>query len=178
MFRMLPELDGTLTQSLQMKLDRNGRLVQSPLNKFEIRGTVVIGDRTYEGLLLEGTPTAFGAGVERGAEERKSEVFDLDMKITGGKLAEAFGSEAYLRIVPQSNSTFNGRFTADFSSEKPMTNLRAKHKGFPATVPEPTVLLTLLTCGAGLLICRLRSRLRRSGEKNATIAEPYTTDRR
>ncbi len=34
MFRMLPELDGTLTQSLQMKLDRNGRLVQSPLNKF------------------------------------------------------------------------------------------------------------------------------------------------
>jgi len=159
MFRMLPELDGTLTQSLQMKLDRNGRLVQSPLNKFEIRGKVVIGDRTYQGLLLEGTPTAFGAGVRREAEEMKSEVFDLDMTITGGKLADAFGAEAYLRIVPQSNSTFNGRFTADFSSEKPMTNLRAKRKSFPATVPEPTVLLTLLTCGAGLLICRLRRRL-------------------
>jgi hypothetical protein len=162
MFRMLPELDGTLTQSLQMKLDRNGRLLHSPLNKFEIRGKVVIGDRTYQGLLLEGTPTAFGAGVRRDSEEKKSEVFDLDMTITGGKLAEAFGSEAYLRIVPRSNSTFNGQFTADFASEKPMTNLRAKHRNFPATVPEPTVLLTLLTCGAGLLLCRLRRRLTRS----------------
>jgi len=162
MFRMLPELDGTLTQFLMMKLDRNGRLVQSPLNRFEIRGKVVIGDRTYHGLLLEGTPTAFGAGVERDPEERKSEVFDLDMRITGGKLAEAFGTEAYLRIVPQSNSTFNGQFTADFSSEKPMTNLRAKEKGFQAAVPEPTVLLTLLTCGAGIVICRLRRRFARS----------------
>ncbi len=165
MFRMLPELDGTLTQSLQMKLDRNGRLVQSPLNKFEIRGKVVIGDRTYQGLLLEGTPTAFGAGVKRDPEERKSEVFDLDMTITGGKLAEAFGDEAYLRIVPQSNSTFNGQFTADFSSEMPMTNLRAKRKSVPATVPEPTVLLILLTCGAGLLLCRVRRRLTRSSSR-------------
>ncbi len=111
----------------------------------------MIGDKTYQGLLLEGTPTAFGAGgqsANRKKGSRKSST--SNMKITGGKLAEAFGSEAYLRIVPQANSTFNGQFTADFSSEMPLTNLRAKRKGVPATVPEPTVLVTLLTCGAGL----------------------------
>jgi hypothetical protein len=157
MFRMLPKLDGTLTQSLSMKLDRNGRLVQSPDNKFEIHGRVTIGDRTYQGLLLEATPTAFGAGVKREPEQKKSEVFDLNMTITGGELAEAFGSEAYMRIVPQSGSTFNGEFTADFSSEKPMINLQAKPKNvLPAPVPEPSILLILLTCGAGLIACRLR----------------------
>jgi hypothetical protein len=166
MFRMLPELDGTLTQSLQMKLDRYGRLVQSPVNRYEIRGKVVIGDRTYEGLLLEATPTAFGAGVKRDPDESKSEVFDLDMTITGGELAEAFGTEAYLRITPQSGSTFNGEFTADFSSEKPMTSLQAKRTGLPATVPEPTVLLTLLTCGAGLLLYRLRRRFASSTKRS------------
>ena len=61
MFQMLPEHDGTLTQSLQMKLDRHGKLINSPANTFEIRGTVVIGDQTYQGVLLKGTPTAFGA---------------------------------------------------------------------------------------------------------------------
>src|SRR5262249_41842915 len=61
LFRMRPDWDGTLTQSLRMRLDRRGRLVDSPVNKFEIRGTVVINDQTYQGILLEGKPTAFGA---------------------------------------------------------------------------------------------------------------------
>ncbi len=56
-----PDQDGTLTQRLQIKLDRFGKLVPSPANKFQIRGTVVIGEKTYQGLLLEGRPTAFGA---------------------------------------------------------------------------------------------------------------------
>ena len=60
MVHMLPDEDGTLSQSLKMKLDRHGRLVKSPDNTFQIRGTVVIGDKTYQGLLLEGKPTAFG----------------------------------------------------------------------------------------------------------------------
>ena len=34
MVQMLPDQDGTLTQSLKMKLDRNGRLVQSPEQYF------------------------------------------------------------------------------------------------------------------------------------------------
>ena len=77
---MQPEKDGTLSQSLEMKLDREGRLVPSPFNHFEIRGTVVIGDQTYEGLLLEGKPTAFGAGGQDVSTARSSDVFDLSME--------------------------------------------------------------------------------------------------
>jgi hypothetical protein len=158
MVQMLPNNDGTLTQSLKMKLDRNGRLVQSAANTFEIRGTVIIGDRTYQGLLLRGTPTAFGALTpdDSSSGGKNAEVFDLNMKITDGELKDAFGSEAYLRIRPQAGSTFDGRFTTDFSSDKPLTNLRASHTDLPAAVPEPSVLITFLTCGAGLLACRLR----------------------
>ena len=114
-----------------MKLDRHGRLIKSPANTFEIRGTVVIGEQTYQGLLLKGTPTAFGAVTARRfvVRQQKSEVFDLNMKITEGELKEAFGSEAYLRITPQAGSTFDGRFTIDFSSDKPLTNLRAVAHG-------------------------------------------------
>src|SRR5215471_11001582 len=49
---MQPDRDGTLQQMLQLKHDRSGRLIDSPLNRFEIRGTVVINGREYEGLLL------------------------------------------------------------------------------------------------------------------------------
>ncbi len=158
MVSILPEEDGTLSQSLSMKLDRHGRLINSPSNKFQIRGTVVIGEQTYQGLLLEGTPTAFGAERPDGsaAGSKNGEVFDLNVKITDGKLARAFGPEAYLRITPQAGSTFSGEFTADFSSERPLTNLRHRAKSLPAAVPEPTVLVTLLTCGAGVLAVRLR----------------------
>jgi hypothetical protein len=122
---------------------------------------VVIGDRTYQGILLEGKPTAFGAEAKESSSRRSKgpEVFDLNMEITGGELAQAFGEEAYLRIVPQVGSTFNGQFTTDFSSEKPLSNLRASRKGLPATVPEPTTLVTLLTFGAGVLAYRIRRRL-------------------
>jgi hypothetical protein len=155
---ILPEQDGTLSQTLQMKLDRHGRLINSPSNKFQIRGSVVIGEQTYQGLLLEGTPTAFGALRPDGpaAGSRNVEVFDLNVKITDGKLARAFGPEAYLRITPQAGSTFSGEFTADFSSERPLTNLRAARKNLPAAVPEPSVLFTLLTCGAGAVTLRVR----------------------
>lgn len=160
--QMRPDCDGTLTQSLKMKLDRQGRLVASPANRFEIRGTVVIGDQTYQGLLLEGKPTAFGAGAQDASAAKNPDVFDLNMEITGGKLAQAFGSEAYLRIIPQANSTFTGEFTSNFSGERPLTNLRALNRRLPTSVPEPTTLITLLTCGAVLLACRLRRRLART----------------
>ncbi len=156
MVHMLPDADGTLSQLLKMKLDRHGRLVQSPENTFQIRGTVVIGDKTYQGLLLEGKPTAFGALVQATPTVRNKnpEVFDLNMEITGGKLAAAFGKEAYLRIVPQAGSTFNGEFTVDFTSERPLTNLRSTRGKLPATVPEPTILISVLTFGAGAVAIR------------------------
>ncbi len=155
---MQPQKDGTLTQSLRMKLDRKGRLIESPINRFVIRGTVVIGDRTYEGILLEGRPTAFGAGGQDASTARNSDVFDLNMRITGGKLAGAFGSEAYLRITPQANSTFQGEFTTDFSGERPLTNLRALDR-LPTSVPEPITLVVILTAVAGLLAYRIRRSL-------------------
>jgi hypothetical protein len=184
MVQMLPNQDGTLTQSLKMKLDRNGRLVHSAANTFEIRGTVIIGDRTYQGLLLKGTPTAFGALTpdDSPTGSKKAEVFDLNMKITDGELKDAFGGEAYLRIRPQAGSTFDGRFTTDFSSDKPLTNLRASPTGLPAAVPEPSALITFLTLGAGVLAYRLRRRLatrtprRSSPESSSTLAET-TSDR-
>ena len=37
----------------------NGNLVNSPLNSFQVYGTVGVGGQTYTGLLLSGTPTAF-----------------------------------------------------------------------------------------------------------------------
>jgi hypothetical protein len=172
MVPLLPDHDGTLSQSLQMKLDSHGRLVKSPTNTFEIRGTVVIGDRTYQGLLLKGIPTAFGAAKPSGSQagSKTGEMFDLNMEITEGELKDAFGREAYLRITPQAGSTFNGGFTTDFSSDKPLTNLRPSRPGLPAVVPEPSALITFLTLGAGVIAYRLRRRFasrparRRSGD--------------
>ncbi len=104
------------------------------------------------------------------------------MKITEGKLKEAFGSEAYLRITPQAGSTFDGRFTIDFSSEKPLTNLRASRSGLPAAVPEPSALITFLTIGAGVLVYRLRRRFaarprRRPDDERAFSGRPSTLER-
>jgi hypothetical protein len=165
LFPLLPDRDGTLMQTLRMTLDRKGHLIESPGNRFEIRGTVVIGDQTYQGILLEGKPTAFGAETHAKAAARNPEVFDLNMRITGGKLADAFGPEAHLRIVPQRSSTFSGEFTHDFSGEKPLTNLRSTNRRLPAPVPEPTTLVTLLACGAGLLVYRLRRSMMRAARR-------------
>ena len=52
---------------------------------------------------------------------KNSNVFDLNVEITGGKLADQFGNEAYLRITPQGDSTFQGEFTSNFSGGKPRT---------------------------------------------------------
>jgi hypothetical protein len=157
---MQPEKDGTLIQSLKMKLDSGGRLVESPANRFEIRGTVVIDNETYKGLLLEGKPTAFGVGGRDASRTSKPEVFDLNMEITGGELKKKFGSQAYLRIAPQANSTFHGLFTADFSGEKPLTNLRALNR-LATSVPESAPLIAILTGVSGVLAYRMRRYLSR-----------------
>ena len=169
MVDMRPDADGTLSQMLKMRLDRNGQLVNSPDNTFQIRGSVVIGDKTYQGLLLEGKPTAFGADIQEtpAAKKKKPEVFDLNMEITGGQLAQAFGKQAYLRIVPQAGTTFNGEFTVDFTSERPLTNLRSARGKLPANIPEPTTLLMLLTVGAGAVAVRLRRRFRRTSRRRS-----------
>lgn len=142
-----PNPDGTLQQSLRIALDEKGRLLDRPGNTFRLHGTVVINGKTLDGLLLEGRPTSFGARVQTStAHQTRMEAFDLNMKITGGELRDTFGAEAYLRIVPQADSTFRGEFTSDFSSDKPLTDLRANGQKprLPVAVPEPATLLVFV----------------------------------
>lgn len=167
MVDVMPDLEGTLNETLQLRLDRHGKLVDQPDNRFELRGSVTIGGKFYEGLLLEGRPTAFGARSRDGGPSQDMGVFDLNLKVTGGELAEAFGPEAYFRITPQENSTFQGDFTADFSGEKPLTSLRASRSDEPIPVPEPTSLIFFLAIGGGALATRLRRRVGARGRLGA-----------
>jgi hypothetical protein len=175
MMSVTPDQDGTLSQTLQLKLDQNGQIVDNPENRFQLHGSVVIGNQVYRGLLLEGTPTAFGAQSANGRSLSGADVFDLNVKITGGKLAEAFGAEAYFRVIPQAKSTYQGSFASSFSGEKPLTNLRALQGHFPAAIPEPSPLLVLLTAGAGVLFCRLHKRLAARQGKRARWRNPASS---
>ena len=149
-----PDRNGTLHQTLELKLDRCGRLVESPLNRFEIRGTVTINDQVYEGVLLKGRPTAFGIAEKDRPNWRNLEVFGLNMQIDGGKLASTFGSEAYLRIIPQAKSTFRGEFTSDFSAEKPLTNLLALDRRLSYTALHRAAMLARFLGAAGFVAWR------------------------
>ncbi len=149
---MQPDRHGTLTQTLELKLDRSGRLIDSPLNKFEIFGTVIINDKVYEGLLLKGRPTAFGIPGQQRPAVKNPEVFGLNVEIEGGELAATFGAEAYLRIIPQANSTFRGEFTCDFSGEKPLTNLLALDRQLAAPWVGPFSLIAALAGSVGVLV--------------------------
>jgi hypothetical protein len=164
---MQPNSDGTLYQSLKLKLDHRGRLVDSPLNRFEIRGSVIINDRVYEGVLLEGTPTAFGIAEADRPEVNTPDVFGLNMRIDGGLLANTFGTEAYLRIIPQANSTFTGEFTCDFSGEKPMTNLLALDRRLSAPGLESPTVIGLILVGAALLAWPIALSLARTARRRS-----------
>lgn len=164
MVSVTPNTDGTLSQTLQLTLDQNGKLVPGTSNRFELYGTVVINNQVYQGLLLKGTPTAFGAEARNESSLKPGDVFDLSMRITGGHLASRFGSEAYFRVIPQSHSTFQGSFETDFSGDKPLTNLRALKQPAPSVLPEPSALVLLLTAVAGVAARRYWKR-RRGGRR-------------
>jgi hypothetical protein len=169
-----PNDDGTRRQVVSLTLDRQGRLVDDPANSYALYGTVVLGGRVFSGLLLEGKPTAFGARVrgsnpdsdpgavgpaETGTATRgdsRQDVFDLNMKITGGALAGRFGSDLYMRVVPRAD-TFDGQFTRDFSGRSARSNTRAYQAS--KSVAEPSTLLLLLTGGAALVLGHRRLRI-------------------
>ena len=138
------------SETITAVLDSNGNLVASPLNTFQIYGTVVIGGQTYTGLLLSGMPTAFGSQTLKPLVGNE-DLFDLSLKITGGSLQSLYGPDAYVRVTSEANSSFKGVFTTDFSSEKVLTNTHAISTILPVPAPEPTALVVLLACGAGLL---------------------------
>jgi hypothetical protein len=145
------------SQTLTAVLDSNGNLVNSPLNSFQVYGTVIVGGQTYTGLLLSATPTAFGSQTLKPLVGNE-DLFDLGLKITGGKLASLYGPDAYIRVTSEANSTFDGIFTTDFSSEKVLTNTHPLASLVPSPVPEPATLVVFVACGAGLL-CRGRRRI-------------------
>ena len=142
--------DNIRSQTITAVLDASGNLVSSPLNSFQVYGTVVVGDKTYTGLLLSGTPTAFGSQTLKPMVNNE-DLFDLSLKITGGSLSSLYGPDAYIRVTSEANSTFNGIFTAAFASEKILTNTHRISSPLPSPSPEPTTLVVLLACGAGLL---------------------------
>ncbi len=142
--------DNSLSEKVTAVLDSNGNLVNSSRNSFQIVGTVVIDGQSYSGVLLSGTPTAFGSQTLKPMVGNE-DLFDMTLQITGGSLASLYGPEAYVRVTAEANSTFNGVFTADFSSEKVLTNTHPIISTVPSPAPEPTALVVLLACGAGLL---------------------------
>lgn len=141
---------GIQSQTVTAVLDSQGHLVDSPLNTFQVYGKVVLGGQTYSGLLLQGTPTAFGSQTLKPAVDGE-DLFDMNLQITGGAMADLYGKNAYMRVTAEANSTFNGVFTSAFSSEKVLTNAHSIASLLPQPAPEPATLYVLLAAGAGLL---------------------------
>ena len=144
-----PTDDNRKIQTVTAVLDSTGHLVDSPLNSYQLFGKVVVQGQTYTGLLLSGTPTGFGSlSLKPGTGNE--DIYDMTLKITGGSLASLYGQDAYIRVTTEANSTFNGVFDGDFSSEKVLTNVHPISTMLPNPSPEPTALVVFLACGAGL----------------------------
>ena len=146
-----PDSDGVRSQKLRLTLDRSGQLVPGGDQTYALYGSVVLDGQTYNGLLLLATPVQFGAHGGTGA------AFHLDMKVTGGLLAPAFGPAASLALRPTAESPFDGSFTANFHTTIESSNtVGYASSALAAPVPEPSTLVVLLACGAGFCLQRRR----------------------
>jgi hypothetical protein len=144
------------SQNLQMTLDANGNLLSGGTNSYSLYGSVTFGGKLYSGLLLQGTPTAFGFASPN-PQAPTMGVYDANIALTGGLLQSLYGNTAYMRIIAETNSTFTGVFNQDFLGLKAMTNIRSYEAAQLAPVPEPTAFAILLACGgAGLAYHRRR----------------------
>ena len=150
---------GVRSQQLSVALDSHGKVLASTQNNYALYGTVKIGDRTYSGTLLQGTPTVFAAQPLAASGRPASSVFDIDLAITGGVLADLFGPTASMRISPELASTFTGAFDGEFSATKARSNTRKASNPAPFPAPEPSTWI-VVAMGAGGLAARGRSRRR------------------
>lgn len=154
-----PNGDGVRTQSLNLTLDNSGQLINNPNNSYALYGTVSVGGQTFQGLLLQGKPTAFGS------QGGGSSAFNLDLKVTGGALAATFGPDLYLELHPALDSTFDGSFTKNFSTTIRSSNTLGYRA--PPSIPEPTTLVVLLACGTAVFLRRHRPRFVGFGRRHS-----------
>ncbi len=146
------------SETIQVKLDSSGNLVNDPANSFSVYGSVTINGKSFTGLLLQGTPTAFGWAAPNAGTPTVS-TFDLNVNLTGGLLQQAYGPDAYIRVSSELGSTFNGSFTTNFLGLKTMTNVRAYDAPSPSPVPEPSTFAILLACSGACLLYHQRRRI-------------------
>jgi hypothetical protein len=158
-FAVTVDSTGVRQQVINVALDKGGNLVTSDANSYALYGTIQADGQTYTGLLLQGTPTAFGFQDLDGVGIQGSDVFDLNLSVTGGALKDYFGTEAYIRVTPELLSTFRGRFDENFSAVKATSNTRSYVAPQPFPIPEPTTWLLFAATGLGLY--RHRRRLAR-----------------
>jgi hypothetical protein len=174
-FVIMPTENGTRRQSLTLKTDSSGNLIQNS-GTYELWGTFTTPLETYTGLLLKGTPTKFGSQ-DLGSPQTPdavgggftmtpvggaglvsdSDIFDAEIAVTGGQLAEFFGPTAYMRITPELESTFTGKFDTNFTAVKATSNTRGLEPK-PIPIPEPTTIAVLLAGGVGLAVRHRRNR--------------------
>ena len=159
-FTILPNSsDGIRQQVLNVALDKSGNIqAGNPTNSYALYGTINVNGQTFSGLLLSGTPTSFGSLDLKPLGIQDSSIFDVGVNVTGGALASYFGSTAYMRITPELQSTFRGRFDENFTAQKATSNTRRDSDAQPFPVPEPTALLLFLATGSLGLIHRHRRR--------------------
>jgi hypothetical protein len=158
-----PNTDGTRSQTLSLTLDQSGQVVNTPSNGYSLYGTVVVAGQTFNGLLLQATPTAFGW------QSGSATSFDMNLTVTGGALAQAFGPELYLQLHPSLSTTFDGTFTSNFSTSTDCSSVVGPNSPVPSPVPEPATLVVLIACGAGLFA---NQRFRRASLAQLERARP------
>ena len=146
------------SETIQVKLDSGGNLVNDPGNSFSVYGSVTIDGKNFSGLLLKGTPTGFGWAAPSPATPTVSN-FDLNVSLTGGLLREAYGADAYIRVGSELGSTFQGDFVHNFLGLKTMTNVRAYNAPSPSPVPEPSTFAIILAFGGAGLLYHQRRRI-------------------
>ncbi|QDV32879.1 PEP-CTERM sorting domain-containing protein [Tautonia plasticadhaerens] len=148
------------SQFLRLVVDRNGMVIDDPLNTYELRGRIEADGQVFDGTLLTGTPTKLG-WLDLGGTDMPQlglDTFDADIDITGGALAKYYGDTAYMEFTPLIESTFEGSFANDFTGLKPVSNIRSYNSPEPFPIPEPTTIVVLLSGGAALLYRRHRRR--------------------
>lgn len=154
-----PGEDGVRGEDLVLRLTADGRLVDDPSNAFTVRGTVTVSGQRYQGVLLQGAPTAFTAAVDSPA------VFELNVAITGGALAHLFGPDVYIRLTTAQGSGFTGDYRRSFDagvegSHTVSLHARARQ---PSTITEPAALAILVASGSWVVFRRrARPRFRRA----------------